>query len=99
MLILHIGKPIQSSPYNVMNVLLASSSKLSFSCYFWCTALALPKLVIHCAVGSTIRNFAESGTGGSGEGEGTRDEEMKKEMEGKRMKAVAGGVGLVLCVG
>lgn len=102
--------PLSSySPYNVMNVLLASSSTLSFSCYFWCTALALPKLLIHCSVGTTIRSFAESAKnhGGAGGGEeqavdGTSpddDEGLAREMSGQRMKAIAGVVGILLCVG
>lgn len=86
-----------------MNVLLASSSTLSFSCYFWCTALALPKLIIHCSVGTTIRSFAESAKtrldDGSGSAADTNDEELQRELSGQRMKATAGLVGILLCVG
>jgi hypothetical protein len=91
----------QSSPYNVMNVLLASSNTLSFSCYFWCTALALPKLLIHCSVGSTIRSFAESAEiqdDGTSFGDDD-DDALAREQEGQRMKATAGLVGVLLCVG
>ncbi|KAF8528905.1 hypothetical protein BU17DRAFT_73159 [Hysterangium stoloniferum] len=45
-------------PYNLMNVLLAASHTLTFSTYFWCTALSLVKVVIHTSVGSGIHNFA-----------------------------------------
>lgn len=86
-----------------MNVLLASSNTLSFSCYFWCTALALPKLLIHCSIGTTIRSFAESakssnnddGIGNGGDG----SEELEREQSGQRMKAIAGLVGGILCFG
>ena len=45
-------------PYNLMNVLLASSHSLTFSTYFTCTALSLVKVVIHTSVGSSIHSFA-----------------------------------------
>lgn len=45
-------------PYNLMNVLLAASHTLTFSTYFWCTALSLVKVVIHTSVGSGIHSFA-----------------------------------------
>ncbi|KAF8520093.1 hypothetical protein JB92DRAFT_2709594, partial [Gautieria morchelliformis] len=45
-------------PYNLMNVLLASSRTLSFSTYATCTALSLTKVVIHTSVGSSIHSFA-----------------------------------------
>lgn len=87
-----------------MNVLLASSSTLSFSCYFWCTALALPKLLIHCSVGTTIRSFAESAKSSqegedAGVGGGDADAGLEREQSGQRMKAIAGIVGILLCVG
>lgn len=84
-----------------MNVLLASSSTLSFSCYFWCTALALPKLLIHCSVGTTIRSFADSAQHREEEDllDDQDDEGLARELSGQRMKAIAGTVGLLLCVG
>lgn len=92
-----------TSPYNVMNVLLASSSTLSFSCYFWCTALSLPKLLVHCSVGTTIRSFAESAQDRSKEGFDEMvdydDDTLAREKSGERMKAIAGIVGILLCVG
>lgn len=45
-------------PYNLMNVLLAASHTLSFSTYFWCTALSLCKIVIHTSIGAGIHSFA-----------------------------------------
>lgn len=45
-------------PYNLMNTLLASSPTLTFKTYFTCTALALPKLLVHCGLGTSIKNFA-----------------------------------------
>ena len=45
-------------PYNLMNTLLASSPTLTLQTYTVCTALALPKLLVHCALGTSIKNFA-----------------------------------------
>lgn len=45
-------------PYNLMNTLLASSPTLTLQTYTLCTALALPKLLVHCALGTSIKNFA-----------------------------------------
>jgi hypothetical protein len=45
-------------PYNLMNTLLASSPTLTLRTYTLCTALALPKLLVHCALGTSIKNFA-----------------------------------------
>ena len=85
-------------PYNVMNTLLASSQTLSFSCYFWCTAIANLKLLVHVSVGCTIRSFAQAG--GAGEAvEGATEEELEREQAGQRMKAIAGAVGVLLCIG
>jgi hypothetical protein len=41
-----------------MNTLLASSPTLTLRTYTLCTALALPKLLVHCALGTSIKNFA-----------------------------------------
>ncbi|PIL36788.1 transporter [Ganoderma sinense ZZ0214-1] len=46
-------------PYNVMNCLLAASPSLTFRTYTVCTALSLPKLIIHTSIGSSIHSFAE----------------------------------------
>lgn len=46
-------------PYNVMNCLLAASPSLTFRTYTICTALSLPKLIIHTSIGSSIHSFAE----------------------------------------
>ncbi|KAI0751382.1 hypothetical protein C8Q80DRAFT_1098216 [Daedaleopsis nitida] len=45
-------------PYNVMNCLLAASPSLTFRTYTLCTALSLPKLIIHTSIGSSIHSFA-----------------------------------------
>lgn len=46
-------------PYNVMNCLLAASPSLTLRTYTLCTALSLPKLIIHTSIGSSIHSFAE----------------------------------------
>lgn len=80
-----------------MNVLLASSSSLSFACYFWCTALALPKLIVHVSIGTTLHNFASAHPNGAHEA-GSAEEEAR-EAEGRRTKSIAGIVGIALCLG
>ncbi|KAI0771886.1 hypothetical protein BD413DRAFT_475053 [Trametes elegans] len=45
-------------PYNVMNCLLAASPSLTLRTYMLCTALSLPKLIIHTSIGSSIHSFA-----------------------------------------
>jgi hypothetical protein len=52
-------------PYNLMNTLLASSPTLTLKTYTLCTALALPKLLVHCALGTSIKNFAAYNGAGS----------------------------------
>ena len=46
-------------PYNVMNCLLAASPSLTLRTYMLCTAMSLPKLIIHTSIGSSIHSFAE----------------------------------------
>jgi hypothetical protein len=85
-----------------MNVLLASSETLKFSTYFWCTALSLPKLVIHASIGATIRNFAQYHGADPNQvngGDGVAEEEVQMEEQGRRIKTYAGAIGGALCVG
>jgi hypothetical protein len=85
-----------------MNVLLASSETLTFRTYFWCTALALLKLIIHTSIGATIRNFAQyhdaDPNPGSGE-DGAAEDEILREEQGRRLKTYAAAIGGGLCVG
>ncbi|KAG8712156.1 hypothetical protein FRC08_014973 [Ceratobasidium sp. 394] len=46
-------------PYNVMNVLLASSPRLTLTTYTACTALSLFKVIIHTSIGASIHSFAD----------------------------------------
>lgn len=46
-------------PYNVMNVLLASSPRLTLTTYTACTALSLLKVIIHTSIGASIHSFAD----------------------------------------
>lgn len=86
-------------PYNLMNTLLASSETLSFRCYFWCTALSLPKLVVHCSIGTTIRSFAAPPPITDENGSIIADpEQLQRELAGQRLKTNAGAIGLALCV-
>ncbi|PWN29144.1 hypothetical protein BDZ90DRAFT_273976 [Jaminaea rosea] len=91
-------------PYNLMNTLLASSPTLTFRTYFCCTALALPKLLVHCGLGTSIKNFAayhgadaaaKNGAAGAGGQEGAAHDATTAE----RVKKAAGIVGVLLCVG
>ncbi|PKI83601.1 hypothetical protein MVES_002671 [Malassezia vespertilionis] len=78
-------------PYNLLNVLLASSSVLSLRTYMICTALALPKLIVHTALGASIKSFAEY--------ESTPGASDAEQSSAKSMKHAAGFVGIALCIG
>ncbi|MCO5584981.1 hypothetical protein L7F22_038913 [Adiantum nelumboides] len=97
-------------PYNLMNTLLASSPTLTLKTYTMCTALALPKLLVHCGLGTTIKNFAayngaasSSGTDSKGEpligDDHTSADQAKASETAELIKHVFGLVGVVLCVG
>ncbi|WVW79275.1 hypothetical protein I302_101242 [Kwoniella bestiolae CBS 10118] len=47
-------------PYNLLNVILASSPSLSLRTYTACTALSLCKLVLHTWIGAGIHNLSEA---------------------------------------
>lgn len=86
-------------PYNLMNTLLASSPTLTFKTYFTCTALALPKLLVHCGLGTSIKNFAAyHGADKSAEGSGDHPHSSQPSTA-ETVKKVAGIVGVVLCIG
>lgn len=83
-------------PYNLMNTLLASSPTLTMRTYVTCTALALPKLLIHTGLGTSIKNFAAyNGAGGESIGK----EEAEASRTAENVKKWAGLVGIGLCVG
>ena len=82
-------------PYNLMNTLLASSPTLTLRTYVTCTALALPKLLIHTGLGTSIKNFAAYN--GAAPGQSKEDAEASKTAES--VKKWAGLVGIGLCVG
>lgn len=97
-------------PYNLMNTLLASSPTLTFGTYFWCTALALPKLLVHCGLGTSIKNFAAyhgadattagaatNGTATAGQHATTSSSSDTATAE--RVKKFAGIIGVLLCIG
>ncbi|PWN50154.1 hypothetical protein IE53DRAFT_411117 [Violaceomyces palustris] len=90
-------------PYNLMNTLLASSSTLTLKTYTWCTALALPKLLVHTGLGTSIKNFAAyNGAVAADGGEGAdvvSEEDARATRTAETVKHVAGLVGVGLCVG
>jgi hypothetical protein len=85
-------------PYNLMNVLLASSHILTFETYFTCTALSLFKVIIHTSVGSGIHSFAGYHAvipeGLDGEDVGGRSEESENGGLAKAWTIT----GIVLCI-
>lgn len=84
-------------PYNLMNTLLASSSTLTLKTYTICTALALPKLLVHCGIGTSIKDFADYKAGGNGASGDAQDDGQAATAE--RAKSIFGIVGIVLCIG
>ena len=77
-------------PYNVMNCLLAASPSLTLRTYLLCTALSLPKLIIHTSIGSSIHSFAEYHVRRPGSGE--------SEDEGSTLSHYSTIAGIVLCL-
>ncbi|SNX88102.1 uncharacterized protein MEPE_06813 [Melanopsichium pennsylvanicum] len=82
-------------PYNLMNTLLASSPTLTLRTYVTCTALALPKLLIHTGLGTSIKDFAAY----NGAVEGQSKEEAEASKAAENVKKWASLVGIGLCVG
>lgn len=68
-------------PYNLMNTLLASSPTLTLKTYTLCTALALPKLLVHCGLGTTIKNFAAYNGAGGGSRTGSSNSTIGSNKE------------------
>ncbi|PWN39860.1 hypothetical protein IE81DRAFT_317385, partial [Ceraceosorus guamensis] len=75
-------------PYNLMNTLLASSPTLTLKTYTLCTAVALPKLLVHTGLGTTIKNFAAYNGAGTA-----------APVNATAIAHVAGFVGVGLCIG
>lgn len=73
-------------PYNLLNTLLASSSVLTLRTYLGCTALALPKLLVHTSIGASIQSFAAY-------------QDEARERRGGALHQGATYVGAALCVG
>lgn len=78
-------------PYNVMNCLLAASPSLTLRTYTLCTALSLPKLIIHTSIGSSIHSFAEYHVKRPGTESATDD-------EGSSLSHYSTIAGIVLCL-
>ena len=85
-------------PYNVMNCLLAASPSLTLRTYTICTALSLPKLIIHTSIGSSIHSFAsyhaKAGSGsGASDSNGSGD-----DAQGNALSHYSTIAGIVLCL-
>ncbi len=78
-----------------MNTLLASSPTLTMRTYVTCTALALPKLLIHTGLGTSIKNFAAY----NGAAEGQSREDAQASQTAENVKKWAGLIGAGLCFG
>lgn len=99
-------------PYNLMNTLLASSPTLTFKTYVTCTALALPKLLVHCGLGTSIKNFAayhgaadgpevggNSTTNATDPGVPGATPPSTSSHTAETVKKAAGLIGVGLCIG
>ncbi|KAH9853741.1 hypothetical protein C2E23DRAFT_727580 [Lenzites betulinus] len=83
-------------PYNVMNCLLAASPSLTLRTYITCTALSLPKLIIHTSIGSSIHSFASYHVARPDGTAGTDGED--EEDAGSTLSHYSTVVGIVLCL-
>ena len=91
-------------PFNLLNTLLASASLLSMRTYLVCTALALPKLLVHTALGASIHSFAHyhapSNRTHGNMGVLTDDTPGDDPLShAERVRQVAGVLGIALCIG
>ncbi|WFD39892.1 uncharacterized protein MJAP1_002874 [Malassezia japonica] len=88
-------------PYNLLNTLLASSTVLTLRTYMLCTACALPKLMVHTALGASIKSFAQYHAPASSGNMGVlvaETHEPEKE-RAETVRQVASFVGIALCIG
>ncbi|WVQ93262.1 hypothetical protein IAU59_000328 [Kwoniella sp. CBS 9459] len=61
-------------PYNLLNVILASSPTLTLRTYTGCTAISLCKLVLHTWIGAGVHDLSASyGHGGAAAGDGSKN--------------------------
>lgn len=80
-------------PYNVLNAVLGSSSRMSIWQYGGTTALSLLKVIVHTTLGSEIRSFAEL----HAEPDPEEPEDLTAgEINWKEVWTI---MGIVLCVG
>ena len=83
-------------PFNLLNVILASSPSLTLRTYTACTALSLCKLVIHTWIGAGLHDLSELHGGGPGHGGGTALSLEDQQRQDVRWYSTCFGV--VLCI-
>lgn len=102
-------------PYNLLNTLLASSHVLTLRTYMTCTALALPKLLVHTSIGSSLESFATYHASPKGDtssslptNDGTSSspgvlvshpQRTSHSQRTETIRQVASVVGILLCMG
>lgn len=80
-------------PYNLLNVILASSPALTLRTYTACTALSLCKLVLHTWIGAGLHSLSElHGTSDSGEPLSEEDQQRQD------VRWYSTCFGVVLCI-
>lgn len=72
-------------PYNLLNVVLASSPALSLQTYTACTAISLCKLVLHTWIGASMHDISTAYSEGS-------------EKDSQSLKSAVTWGGVVLCI-
>ena len=78
-------------PYNLLNVILASSPALTLRTYTGCTALSLCKLVLHTWIGAGLHSLSEL--------HGTSDEPLSEEDQQRQdVRWYSTCFGVVLCI-
>lgn len=83
-------------PYNLLNVILASSPCLSLRTYTACTALSLCKLVLHTWIGAGLHDLSELHGAGAGAGDGKELSPEDQQRQDVRWYSTCFGV--VLCI-
>lgn len=78
-------------PYNLLNVILASSQNLSLRTYTSCTALSLLKVILHCWFGAGLHDLSELHSG--------KQHDDPADRQRDEVKRYCTWAGVLLCVG
>lgn len=83
-------------PYNLLNTVLAASPTLTLRTYTLCTALALPKLLVHVGIGAMTKSFAAPADHAAGAEADPQSPAVQHTLWARQAMGVG---GVILCIG